>query len=75
MIQYITNRFFSLAKGDTFNYRAIGEHMATREEKRNTKEVEIQNIMMMMCVPYTSAVELYHEFNRIEGGKDAVLAV
>jgi hypothetical protein len=74
MIQYITNRFFSPAKGDTFNYRAIGEHMVTREEKKNTKEAEIQNIMTLMCVPYASAVELYHEFNRIECGKSQVPA-
>jgi hypothetical protein len=40
--------------------------MATKEEKKNTKEAEVQNIMVMMAVPYTSAVELYNEFNRID---------
>jgi hypothetical protein len=48
--------------------------MVTREEKKNTKEAEIQNIMTLMCVPYASAVELYHEFNRIECGKSQVPA-
>lgn len=43
--------------------------MGKKEERKNSKEAEIQSIMVMMAVPYCSAVELYNEFNRIDGSK------